>query len=521
MTSISQVSSSSIPDPLPLLKNKVELSDIVTRLESLRSQHEAHLGIAPMQRIDFDKNLSGSNIIIHVNDRTYQLPGGWKAYADKGWLPPQSFINDILSPQTPFHINRRDYRGLAGFLDRKVSKEFFQLFVANADRTPMHDCNSYRIGFLFGITLPDNSYYIIDGHGMENDLHFGRATLAKFGSIVQDGQNITHAFWDRVEALSTIALSNESQEEIVLNELGSSNLVRSQRAIDNSEYLIKDPEEEALIQSLRKNIDQLRKDPCLLSLHMRPVISVNQEQALKKGIEIAECEAAHAIAYRRDAFKSSEVEVYYPEERFIQAMRKVATSLNAQTLITQPPELGAFNQYNFYYSTFRTRGYVIISSMDELAQFNYYDAKLIKRIGNVYVATISPSFNERQTLENLDEIKLSGINPSENAQFGVHTLHPGTQNCAFCLEFSDLSTMVEAIESLVNQEIVTPHQLFVEGSLLYVYGNPNLDQVQKIAEPANLIPIESIVEKRKRDKVKFIGVEKLHRVCRAYSETER
>jgi hypothetical protein len=56
------------------------------------------------------ENMSASDFVMVAGNRSYQLPKGYKLYADAGWQPPQQMIDDVMRGGN-FQLDNHRYGG--------------------------------------------------------------------------------------------------------------------------------------------------------------------------------------------------------------------------------------------------------------------------------------------------------------------------------------------------------------------------------------------------------------------------
>ena len=150
---------------------------------------------------------SSDYIILFENSRTvFQFPYGFKAYRDIGWRPCPEFIKGIMEKE-PTKLSIIRWTGSGGFRrGLKLSDEAFLRILS-------HESNSSPLqGYLLNIAHPKTGKsLIIDAHDMSEDIEQGHGTLAEFGPIFWEGQDVTKEFWGRLdEMIADLSEENKS-----------------------------------------------------------------------------------------------------------------------------------------------------------------------------------------------------------------------------------------------------------------------------------------------------------------------
>jgi hypothetical protein len=148
--------------------------------------------------INDEASCSGIDYIFSfANGTRISIPKGFGAYRDIGWKPCEKFIQGIME-QTPLSLSSATWMGSGWFKrDLEISEEALKRILSHTS-----DNNFYEHGYLLNVKHPiTGEPLIIDAHGDSDDIEGGHGTLALFGPIMWNGENVTEIFWKRIDEM--------------------------------------------------------------------------------------------------------------------------------------------------------------------------------------------------------------------------------------------------------------------------------------------------------------------------------
>lgn len=152
-----------------------------------------------------------SDFFYTLDGDVFELPAGVGNYLQLGWIPPQKFIEAVISGRI-YRYDYQTYRGSGGYMSTLSVSESERLAILdNSDlRTDglfyhgmREGYRHYSCGYLFGLLEQETGelFAVVDGVNGHPHVASGTAHLAKFGKLIYQSENVYQPFCNILESM--------------------------------------------------------------------------------------------------------------------------------------------------------------------------------------------------------------------------------------------------------------------------------------------------------------------------------
>jgi hypothetical protein len=449
----------------------------------------------------FRASSSYSDITIGLPDTTwYKMPApGWRAYAEAGWRPPQALIDGVMqgglleTDRMPIWCGSGCYRE-----NIIITDACYQRIQGNRTR------RFGKFGYLVRVVNEStNEAMVVDVHDMSETINQAKASIAPFGPLMWRGQNVTDAFWNRIEKIEACA-TKEIYKFLVPEYDASIKEDNSAFTFDAQKAALIAPVEKFSFPRFTAEEYQARLAELFTFTKLNFFTQKNKlSNTLRFGFEFDSSE--QAIKAARDLRLNPEL--YYTtmvlgQTLFVGTLDDEFSSVNQCSLSKQfeykgDDAKGYDAKYNWFGSSqycFNgcNEGYFLpFESDDELVKaVDFFNSKAfmnnfkLRRFeNNTLVITKQKLRFRRDYLAHQTNIGLDTVEfLLEKKGF---LLSPEILDNSSCFEFESEEMLLYAVKYLCENQLVNPMHLSHRGLTLFLFQNLDLTRLQTIIENKN------------------------------------